>query len=111
LDSRARRIFDAILLAGGAEQPRDLNAPGRELRGIHFAMDFLSRQNRRCAGDRVDSQEAILATGRRVVILGGGDAGCPFFFSASLVFRNDLLNISLIPFAKFLILSCHAGWK
>jgi glutamate synthase (NADPH) small chain len=70
-----KRKFDAILLAGGAEQPRDLNVPGRELRGIHFAMDFLSQQNRRCAGDRIDSQEEILATGRRVVILGGGDTG------------------------------------
>jgi glutamate synthase (NADPH) small chain len=70
-----KRKFDAILLAGGAGQPRDLNAPGRELKGIHFAMDFLSQQNRRCAGDRVDSKEEILATGRRVVILGGGDTG------------------------------------
>jgi glutamate synthase (NADPH/NADH) small chain len=70
-----RRKFDAILLAGGAEQPRDLNVPGRELRGIHFAMDFLSQQNRRCAGDRVDSKEEILAAGKRVAILGGGDTG------------------------------------
>jgi glutamate synthase (NADPH/NADH) small chain len=70
-----KRKFDAILLAGGAERPRDLNVPGRELRGIHFAMDFLSQQNRRCAGDRVDSQGEILATGRRVAILGGGDTG------------------------------------
>jgi glutamate synthase (NADPH) small chain len=67
--------FDAILLTGGSEKPRDLNAPGRELKGIHFAMDFLCQQNRRCAGDRVDSNEEILATGRRVVILGGGDTG------------------------------------
>jgi len=70
-----RRKFDAILLAGGAEQPRDLKVTGRELKGIHFAMDFLTQQNRRCAGDRVDSKEEILATGRRVVILGGGDTG------------------------------------
>ena len=70
-----RRKFDAILLAGGAEQPRDLAVPGRDLKGIHFAMDFLRQQNRRCAGDRVDSKEEILATGRRVVILGGGDTG------------------------------------
>jgi glutamate synthase (NADPH/NADH) small chain len=70
-----RRKFDAILLAGGAEQPRDLKVPGRRLKGIHFAMDFLTQQNRRCAGDRVDSKEEILATGRRVVILGGGDTG------------------------------------
>ena len=70
-----RRKFDAILLAGGAEQPRDLKAPGRELKGIHFAMDFLSQQNRRCVGDRVDSKTEILAAGKRVVILGGGDTG------------------------------------
>lgn len=65
--------FDAILLAGGAEQPRDLKAPGRELNGIHYAMDFLPQQNKRCAGDDVPNQ--ILATGKRVVIIGGGDTG------------------------------------
>ena len=70
-----RRKFDAILLSVGAEQPRDLIVPGREFKGIHFAMDFLTRQNRRCAGDRVDPKEEILAAGRRVVILGGGDTG------------------------------------
>ena len=70
-----RRKFDAMLLAGGAEQPRDLKVPGRALKGIHFAMDFLRQQNRRCTGDRIDSSEDILATGKRVVILGGGDTG------------------------------------
>jgi glutamate synthase (NADPH/NADH) small chain len=70
-----RRKFDAILLAGGAEQPRDLKVPGRELKGIHFAMNFLSQQNRRCAGDRVEAKEEVTATGKRVVILGGGDTG------------------------------------
>ena len=70
-----RREFDAILLAGGAEQPRDLKVPGRELKGIHFAMEFLPQQNRRGAGDRVEEAESILATGKRVVIIGGGDTG------------------------------------
>ena len=70
-----RRKFDAILLAGGAEKPRDLSIPGRELKGIHFAMEFLTQQNRRCAGDRVDSREEIVATGKRVAVLGGGDTG------------------------------------
>jgi glutamate synthase (NADPH/NADH) small chain len=70
-----RKEFDAIVLAGGAEQPRDLNVPGRELKGIHYAMDFLPQQNRRCAGDRLNSRESILATGRRAVIIGGGDTG------------------------------------
>jgi glutamate synthase (NADPH/NADH) small chain len=65
--------FDAILLAGGAEQPRDLQVPGRDLKGIHFAMEFLPQQNKVCAGDNVPNQ--ILATGKRVVIIGGGDTG------------------------------------
>jgi glutamate synthase (NADPH/NADH) small chain len=67
--------FDALLLAGGAEQPRNLNVPGRELEGIHFAMEFLPQQNRRSEGDSVPDSEAILATGKRVVIIGGGDTG------------------------------------
>jgi len=70
-----RKEFDAILLAGGAEQPRDLPVPGRELNGIHFAMDFLPLQNRLCAGDRLDGKAATLARGKRVVIIGGGDTG------------------------------------
>jgi len=70
-----QRDFDAILLAGGAEQPRDLNVPGRELNGIHFAMEFLPQQNRRCEGDAVSEVGAILASGKRVVIIGGGDTG------------------------------------
>jgi glutamate synthase (NADPH/NADH) small chain len=67
------REFDAVLLSGGAEQPRDLKVPGRELKGIHFAMEFLPQANRRCEGDLVPNQ--ILATGKRVVIIGGGDTG------------------------------------
>jgi glutamate synthase (NADPH) small chain len=68
-----RKGFDAILLAGGAEAPRDLPIPGRELKGIHFAMEFLPQQNKRGAGDEVPDQ--ILATGKRVIIIGGGDTG------------------------------------
>jgi glutamate synthase (NADPH/NADH) small chain len=73
LGDQLRKDFDAILLAGGAEQPRDLPVPGRELKGIHFAMEFLPQQNKRCAGDDVHNQ--IVATGQRVVIIGGGDTG------------------------------------
>ncbi len=69
-----REQFDAILLAGGAQQPRDLRVPGRELNGIHFAMEFLPQQNRRCLGDTIEGKE-IVATGKRVVIIGGGDTG------------------------------------
>ncbi len=68
-----RKDFDAILLAGGAEAPRDLSVPGRELKGIHFAMEFLPQQNKRGAGDVVPNQ--ILATGKHVVLIGGGDTG------------------------------------
>jgi glutamate synthase (NADPH/NADH) small chain len=67
--------YDAVLLTGGAERPRDLPIPGRELKGIHFAMEFLPQQNRRCEGDLLDASLAILAEGKRVVILGGGDTG------------------------------------
>jgi len=67
--------FDVILLAGGAEQPRDMPVPGRELKGIHFAMDFLSQQNRRGANDDIGHGSSILATDKRVVIIGGGDTG------------------------------------
>jgi len=70
-----RRDYDAILLAGGAEHPRNLDVSGRDLKGIHFAMDFLPQQNRRCEGDTVPELQAILATGKRVVIIGGGDTG------------------------------------
>jgi glutamate synthase (NADPH) small chain len=67
--------YQAVVLATGAEHPRDLKVPGRELNGIHFAMDFLPQQNKRVAGDRVPEHGAILATGKRVVIIGGGDTG------------------------------------
>ncbi|MFP5238011.1 MAG: glutamate synthase subunit beta [Acidobacteriota bacterium] len=74
--------YDAILLCGGAEQPRDLKVPGRELKGIHYAMEFLPQQNRRNEGDSEDqvlasmgAPASILATGKRVLIIGGGDTG------------------------------------
>ena len=70
-----RQEYAAILLCGGAEAPRDLNVPGRRLSGIHFAMEFLPQQNRRGAGLPVDPSQEILATGKRVVIIGGGDTG------------------------------------
>lgn len=70
-----RKTYDAILLCGGAESPRDIKVPGCELKGIHFAMEFLPQQNRRIAGDKTDSSKDILATGKRVVIIGGGDTG------------------------------------
>jgi glutamate synthase (NADPH/NADH) small chain len=70
-----RRDFDALLLAGGAGQPRDLSVPGRQLSGVHFAMQYLTQQNRRCQGDHVPESDAITAAGKHVIIIGGGDTG------------------------------------
>ncbi len=69
------RRFDAALLCVGATVQRDLPIPGRQLAGIHFAMDYLTQQNRRLAGDAIPPAEEILATGKRVVVIGGGDTG------------------------------------
>jgi len=71
--SKLMAEFDAVVLAGGAETPRDLPVPGRELKGVHFAMEFLPQQNKLVAGDKVADQ--IMATGKHVVVIGGGDTG------------------------------------
>ncbi|MDC3090829.1 glutamate synthase subunit beta [Rickettsiales bacterium] len=67
--------FDAIVLSGGSEKPRDLDIEGRNLSGIHFAMDFLQQQNKRCEGDNYVGGSDILATGKNIVVIGGGDTG------------------------------------
>jgi len=67
--------FDAVALTGGSEQPRDLPVPGRELDGVHFAMEFLPQQNHRVAGDTIPDDISILATGKKAVVIGGGDTG------------------------------------
>ncbi len=66
---------DAVILAGGAEKPRDLPIPGRNLAGIHFAMDFLPQQNRRVSRENAGQEEPVLASGKHVVVIGGGDTG------------------------------------
>ena len=73
--SSLRRQYDAIVLCGGAAAPRDLQIPGRELSGIHFAVEYLTQQNKRGAGDAVAHADVITAEGKRVVIIGGGDTG------------------------------------
>ena len=67
--------FDAIVLACGSEEPRDLKIPGRQLDGIHFAMDFLTLQNKMCEGDKIQDKEKISAKDKHVVVIGGGDTG------------------------------------
>jgi glutamate synthase (NADPH/NADH) small chain len=73
--AQLRKDYHAILIAAGAEAPRDLNVPGRELKGIHFAMEFLPLNNKRNAGDSIPPERWISATGKNVIIIGGGDTG------------------------------------
>ena len=86
-----RRDFDAILLAGGAGNPRDLTVPGRDLKGVHFAMEFLTQQNQRCQGDDANLMEPITAAGKHVVIIGGGDTGADCL---GTVHRQGALSVS-----------------
>ncbi len=90
-----RKEFDAILLAGGAEWPRDLTVPGRELSGIHFAMEYLPQQNKVCEGDTVSGQ--IVATGKRVVIIGGGDTGADCLGTAHRQKPLSVHQFELLP--------------
>jgi len=92
-----RREHHALLLAGGAEHPRDLRVPGRELNGIHFAMDFLPQQNRRNEGDDVPAEQAILAGGKRVVIIGGGDTGADCLGTCHRQGAHSVTQFELLP--------------
>ncbi|MCG3170204.1 MAG: Glutamate synthase [NADPH] small chain [Pseudomonadales bacterium] len=89
------RDFDAVLLAGGAEQPRDLPAPGRELDGIHFAMEFLPQQNRVNAGDKVKKQ--ISAAGKHVIVIGGGDTGSDCVGTSNRQGAASVTQFELLP--------------
>ena len=92
-----QRRFDAIVLAGGACAPRDLQIPGRDLAGIHYAMDYLTLQNRLCEGDSVPEEERISAEGRRVVIIGGGDTGADCLGTAHRQRAASVHQFELLP--------------
>ncbi len=87
--------FDAVVLAGGAEWPRDLPVPGRELDGVHFAMDFLPSQNKVVAGDKVLAQ--IMATGKHVVVIGGGDTGSDCVGTSNRHGAASIAQFELMP--------------
>ncbi|GIW15470.1 MAG: dihydropyrimidine dehydrogenase subunit A [Tepidiforma sp.] len=89
--------FDAICLAGGATQPRDLQVPGRELKGVYFAMEYLPMQNRRNAGDEIPDDEFITAKDKRVIILGGGDTGADCLGTALRQGAREVLQYEIMP--------------
>ena len=89
--------FDAVVLAGGAEKARDLPVPGRELKGIHFAMDYLPQQNRRVSGEPAADGEPILAGGKHVVVIGGGDTGSDCIGTAFRQGALSVTNFEILP--------------
>jgi len=91
------REFDAIVLACGAGAPRDLSVPGRELHGIHFAMEYLTLSNRRCEGDHVADERFISARDRRVVIIGGGDTGADCLGTVHRQGARSVHQFELLP--------------
>ncbi|MBU1190570.1 MAG: glutamate synthase subunit beta [Gammaproteobacteria bacterium] len=89
--------FDAVALTGGAEHPRDLPIPGRELSGVHYAMEFLPQQNKRVAGDNVPEAQSILATGKHVVVIGGGDTGSDCIGTSNRQGAASITQLEIMP--------------
>ncbi|OGL62640.1 MAG: glutamate synthase [Candidatus Tectomicrobia bacterium RIFCSPLOWO2_12_FULL_69_37] len=94
---KLRREHDALVLAGGATHPRDLPIPGRELKGIHFAMEYLPLQNRRCEGDTIAEEKFITAEGKHTVIIGGGDTGADCLGTVHRQGAASVLQLELLP--------------
>ena len=92
-----RRDFDALVLCSGATEARDLNVPGRELTGIHKAMDYLPLQNKRNLGDQIPDEQFISAQGKHVVILGGGDTGADCLGTAQRQGAKSIKQFELLP--------------
>jgi len=94
---KLHKEHDAIVLAGGAEKPRDLPVPGRELKGIHFAMEFLPQQNRRVSGEPQTAGEPILAKGKKVIVIGGGDTGSDCIGTSIRQGAASVTNFEIMP--------------
>ena len=95
--SELRENYDAMLLCGGATQPRDLPIPGRELRGVHFAMEFLPQQNQRNQGDETPPEQLIWAQGKDVIIIGGGDTGSDCTGTSNRQQAKSVTQFELLP--------------
>ncbi|MEQ1759206.1 MAG: glutamate synthase subunit beta [Vicinamibacterales bacterium] len=95
--SRLRAEYDAVLLAAGACQPRDLTVPGRQLHGVHFAMEYLTLQNRRNEGDQIEDSAFISARGKHVIIIGGGDTGADCLGTAHRQGAKSVMQLELMP--------------
>lgn len=91
-----QKEFDAVLMTGGASAPRDLPIPGRQFKGVQFAMEFLTQQNKRVAGDRIFSGD-ILATGKNVLVIGGGDTGSDCVGTSNRQGAKSVTQIELLP--------------
>ena len=89
--------FDAVLLTGGSEHPRDLNVPGRELQGVHYALEFLIQQNKRNAGDVIPDAAALSAKGKHVVVIGGGDTGSDCIGTSIRHGAASVTQLELLP--------------
>jgi len=100
IDPLARKLvedYDAVVLAGGSEQPRDLDVPGRDLKGVHFAMDFLRSNNKRVQGVHVPDAEFISAEGKQVVVIGGGDTGSDCIGTANRHGAKTVTQLEILP--------------
>src|SRR5690606_1331610 len=103
IDVTVQRLLDdyqVLVLAGGAEQPRDLAVPGRELDGVHFAMDFLTQQNRRVAGDdesKAAPEGTISAAGKHVIVIGGGDTGSDCIGTSNRQEAASVTQLEIMP--------------
>ena len=99
-DIKAEKLladYDAVVLATGAGQPRDLPADGRELKGVHYAMDFLTQQNQRVAGELVPEKVSITAVGKKVLVIGGGDTGSDCVGIAIRQKAHSVTQIEILP--------------
>ena len=100
IDIPAKKLldkYDAIVLTGGSEQPRDLPVPGRDLEGVYFAMDFLAQSNQRVSGDDIPAGEEILATNQDVVVIGGGDTGSDCIGTSTRQGAKSITQLEILP--------------